>query len=244
MNTENPSPPATAEEIAIANAMLRLVETKNDDCSVTLSINIHSAVALVRDLVKRETATLRQQQPVNTHVRLFDLVRYMRAELHKADLITDQEYVWLCTEAPMAKGAGSPSPRRLEDYDVLKSELEDAKAKIKALRGALEYVQPYCTAKHGVPTDVEDVFNAVLAPSESNLTFTQSFHGGYGEPFPLKELAAVLVDTDWDWMRNNRAKHLVVFIDTRGERMCRVYDREQVVMTLTELKQQVGRESQ
>jgi len=54
---------------------------------------------------------------INTNVRLFDLVRVMRSELHEADLITDEEYSWLLSEAPMAKGSGSPSPRRLEDYD-------------------------------------------------------------------------------------------------------------------------------
>ena len=64
---------------------------------------------------------------INTNVRLFDLVRFMRAELHEADLITDEEYVWLCAEAPMAhsKQGGSPSPRRLEDYDDLHAQLRD-----------------------------------------------------------------------------------------------------------------------
>jgi len=58
---------------------------------------------------------------INTNVRLFDLVRYMRSELHEAELITDAEYAWICAEAPMAKGQGSPSPRRLEDYDEVKA---------------------------------------------------------------------------------------------------------------------------
>ena len=61
---------------------------------------------------------------INTNVRLFDLVRYMRSELHEADLITDQEYFWLCAEAPMAKGQGSPSPRRLEDYDEIRAKMK------------------------------------------------------------------------------------------------------------------------
>jgi hypothetical protein len=74
---------------------------------------------------------------INTNVRLFDLVRFMRSELHEADLITDREYGWLCAEAPMAKGQGSPSPRRLEDYDEIRSKMrrmEDALRKIAAQR--------------------------------------------------------------------------------------------------------------
>ena len=70
--------------------------------------------------------------PINTNVRLFDLVRYMRTELHEAELITDQEYFWLCAEAPMAKGQGSPSPRRLEDYDEIR-------AKMKRMEEALSF---------------------------------------------------------------------------------------------------------
>jgi hypothetical protein len=60
--------------------------------------------------------------PEKINARLFDLVRYMRAELYEADLITDEEYSWLCYEAKLAKnGKGSPSPRRLEDYDTIKA---------------------------------------------------------------------------------------------------------------------------
>ncbi len=70
---------------------------------------------------------------INTNVRLFDLVRFMRSELHEAELITDQEYGWLCAEAPMAKGQGSPSPRRLEGYDEIR-------AKMKRMEAALSEV--------------------------------------------------------------------------------------------------------
>lgn len=60
---------------------------------------------------------------INTNVRLFDLVRYMRSELHEQDLITDEEYAWLCgSEMASSKQGGSPSPRRLEDYDGLQRE--------------------------------------------------------------------------------------------------------------------------
>jgi hypothetical protein len=70
---------------------------------------------------------------INTNVRLFDLVRYMRSELHEADLITDQEYCWLCAEATMAKGQGSPSPRRLEDYDEIRAKMKRMESALKSI---------------------------------------------------------------------------------------------------------------
>lgn len=62
---------------------------------------------------------------INTNTRLFDLVRYSRATLHQDGLITDDEYAWLCA-APMAtsENGGSPSARRLEDYDELRAEIK------------------------------------------------------------------------------------------------------------------------
>ncbi len=66
---------------------------------------------------------------INTNKRQFDLVRYMRQELHAADLITDDEYAWLCCESDMAHSpkGGSPSPRRLEDYDAINSRAKQMK---------------------------------------------------------------------------------------------------------------------
>lgn len=69
------------------------------------------------------------KSPINTHVRLFDLVRYARATLHEDGLITDGEYAWL-SGAELAQGPGSPSPRRLEDYDDLRAELEKLKVEL------------------------------------------------------------------------------------------------------------------
>jgi hypothetical protein len=60
------------------------------------------------------------------NVRLFDLVRYMRAELHDEGLITDSEYVAI----EMEKG----SVKRLEDYDNAQSELSALR---KELEGAI-----------------------------------------------------------------------------------------------------------
>jgi hypothetical protein len=64
------------------------------------------------------------KQPINTHRRLFDLVRNCRAQLHEENLITSEEYAWLCQHTfeddPVS---GSPSPRRLEDYDDLREKI-------------------------------------------------------------------------------------------------------------------------
>lgn len=48
--------------------------------------------------------------PLALNQRLFDLVRYMRTELHVAGLITDDEYAELAQ--------AHDAVRRLEDYDV------------------------------------------------------------------------------------------------------------------------------
>ena len=73
-----------------------------------------------------EIARLTAQHPVNTNVRLFDLVRHQRSELLKQDLITESEYAILCMHRfPDCKKTGSPSPRRLEDYDALRARVAE-----------------------------------------------------------------------------------------------------------------------
>ena len=81
---------------------------------------------------ERIKARCKEREKINTHTRLFDLVRQMRTTLHAENLITDEEYEWLSGGAPLAtaKTGGSPSPRRLEDYD-------DLRARIAALDGLL-----------------------------------------------------------------------------------------------------------
>jgi DNA repair ATPase RecN len=54
----------------------------------------------------------------NDKARLIDLVRYQRAELHEANLITDTEYAELCQV--------NNSPARLETYDELRAQLAKA----------------------------------------------------------------------------------------------------------------------
>lgn len=61
--------------------------------------------------------------------RLFDLVRYQRAELHQENLISDDEYVALL--------ADSESKKRLETYDDMRQQLTTAKDLIEKLVGAL-----------------------------------------------------------------------------------------------------------
>lgn len=90
---------------------------------------------LARDIIKgmegniaaceADNERLTREQPISSHLRQFDLVRQMRGELHRQNLITDEEYVWLCRHNP-TREAGSPSPRRLEDYDELRAKLAEA----------------------------------------------------------------------------------------------------------------------
>ncbi len=94
------------------------------------AVSIYPNGALERELAaaldEKARAEARVKEcKINTNVRLFDLVRHMRLELHRENLITDDEYSWLCSEAGMSKDTkgGSPSPRRLEDYDALRAQL-------------------------------------------------------------------------------------------------------------------------
>lgn len=92
-------------------------------------------LALSRYTNEFNKLTLCPDKPhIQTNVRLFDLVRYMRAELHEAELITDEEYAFLCSHNPGEPvKTGSPSRMRLEDYDELRADL----ARWQALAGQL-----------------------------------------------------------------------------------------------------------
>ncbi len=72
---------------------------------------------------------------INTSERLFDLVRFMRSELHQSNLVNDEEYAWLSVGSAMANSpkGGSPSVQRLEEYD-------DMRAELTALRAALSKI--------------------------------------------------------------------------------------------------------
>ncbi len=87
---------------------------------------------------------------INTNVRLFDLVRYCRAELHEEGLIDDKEYAWICAEASMNKSpsGGSASARRLEDYDELKD-------RIKRLEKAGDKMHDWLMSKNRIGCDME-----------------------------------------------------------------------------------------
>ena len=95
--------------------------------------------------LERERDEVREQiaaSAINTNVRLFDLVRYSRASLHEDELITDEEYAWLCGGAEMANSpkGGSPSPRRLEDYDEIRKQLEALREAIGAAHHILNNI--------------------------------------------------------------------------------------------------------
>jgi len=112
-----------------------MVLTASEESDIRHAAN-EEAEASIRTLerelaaAKAECERLRAKQPIATDLRQFDLVRFMRQELHAANLITDEEYGWLCMEAPMARGNGSPSARRLESYDRLNAELARIRAEL------------------------------------------------------------------------------------------------------------------
>lgn len=85
----------------------------------TINKNLRTALASAE--AGRDEA--RKKQPINTSLRLFDLVRYLRSDLLHAELITEEEYGWLAFESPMATSpkGGSPSRERLEEYDQLRA---------------------------------------------------------------------------------------------------------------------------
>lgn len=84
-----------------------------------------------------------------TNERQFDLVRFMRSELHQANLIDEDEYFWLCCDAPLAKGEGSPSPRRLEDYDAIRVKTVELERERDELRKDVERLTKW-TSVNGV----------------------------------------------------------------------------------------------
>lgn len=71
------------------------------------------------------------------NARLFDLVRVMRGELHEEDLIDMHEYVWLSGGSSLNKGPGSPSPRRLEEYDDMRERIKMLEEELEALKISL-----------------------------------------------------------------------------------------------------------
>lgn len=109
---------------------------------------------------------------INTSERLFDLVRYMRAELHEADLISDEEYFWLCSESPMANSpkGGSPSRERLEEYDEMRERIETLERENAAMREAIRVslIRAYTAGyQHGHEATVEGEFIPVHSSDET-----------------------------------------------------------------------------
>lgn len=96
---------------------------------------------------------------INTSYRLFDLVRFMRTELHEQGLINDDEYSWLCTSSMATiKEGGSPSPRRLEEYDDCKAERDQLRTEVEQLRkqNEMDTIRFREMQEHGERREVEN----------------------------------------------------------------------------------------
>lgn len=118
-----------------------------------------------------------------TESRLFDLVRYMRSELHDADLINDEEYFWLCSGANDPKIQGSPSRLRLEEYDEIRKNMEEAQACWKACR---EKLRVKTEGLRKVISWAESVSGRVTENRESiNWTYLNDAKKAYEDKSPL-----------------------------------------------------------
>lgn len=117
---------------------------------------------------------------------LFDLVRFMRSELHQAELITDEEYSWLCHGSDMATSpkGGSPSRQRLEDYDELRAELTHLRAESLRLASANDALQK---ERDGL-RDTKDMLWGQLQESRKQATAAQAAEARLrGEVYTLRK---------------------------------------------------------
>jgi hypothetical protein len=142
--------------IVSAGDLIRIVKNSLNRClKKGMTHSRKELEELVADINERSDEWFKEgpcKEHINSNKRLFDLVRYMRTELHEANLIDDSEYHYLCAEAEFAtdpENGGSPSPRRLEDYDVIrekmakmKTALEICKEKAKFLANDDNYLEP------------------------------------------------------------------------------------------------------
>lgn len=87
------------------------------------------ALPYVEAALEKRLSTKAPPEQINK--RLFDLCRFMRSELLHAELITEKEFSFLIFDCPLAQGSGSPSPRRLEDYDAIRLRLTTAEGLLR-----------------------------------------------------------------------------------------------------------------
>lgn len=132
--------------------------------------------------------------------------------------------------------------RYAEAYRLERIRAENAEAIIQMVR---DLVTTDHETKEAFIGRVRAVLSGETAGVLPPVTFSLEFRGGYGETISLAKLAEILKgnyldDGAWNWVANNRCKHLVVFIDTREDRTCRVYDRDYVALTLAQLEFQHG----
>jgi len=123
--------------------------------------SLEQSLPILKERLKR--CQLDPQGPVhiNSNVRMFDLVRHQRSELHQAELISDKEYFWLCAEAELATSleGGSPSRDRLEDYDELQAK-SVPRTEIEPLLAALNH---YNFADYLTTEQQETAFKALAS---------------------------------------------------------------------------------
>lgn len=147
-------------------------------------------------------------KPEKINARLFDLVRYMRQSLHAEELISDEEYSWLCYGAELAKGEGSPSPRRLESYDELRRRVAELESQLAEARKDLW--RPIKTAPKGGGADRTDDPKWVDPPKLLTVFADGSFD---------------ICRWDWYYARGGMGYEpgLSAWIGSSGEQVCRFH---------------------
>lgn len=126
--------------ICSGEVLRKLQEAVKDALTKGLSHNRKKLEAALEESIKQaKEIEVPNDLPlhINTSERLFDLVRFLRQDLHEAELISDEEYFWLCS-GPMATShsGGSPSRGRLESYDDMRERLDLTEKVVEAARVA------------------------------------------------------------------------------------------------------------
>lgn len=117
--------------------------------------------------IKRLEGELAEARKPNQ--RLYDLVRHQRMELHEAELVTDEEYIKLAKD--------HSAVARLEDYDAIKAQLDQARKRRETLAALLNAASGWiqCTDNCSIHNGRECDCGAadVLAKAEAALASEQ-----------------------------------------------------------------------
>lgn len=112
---------------------------------VAMAFASGSAEDLVKHMLQRHLLAA-----LALHQRVFDLLRQLRSELLRDNLISREEYGWLAAEAayfevgdPDRPGQGSLGPRRLETYDDHENRMKVMRTRVARVIATCQVCGPY-----------------------------------------------------------------------------------------------------